>query len=34
MNTAAISHRCAYTDCYAYSEDVLEINIRLIEIKY
>lgn len=28
MNTAAISHRCAYTDCYAYSEDVLEINIK------
>ena len=28
MNLSAISHRCAYTDCYAYNEDILEVNIK------
>lgn len=28
MNISAVSHRCAYTDCYAYDSDILEINIK------
>lgn len=28
MNLAAISHRCAWTDCYALDENRLEINIK------
>ncbi|MBQ5471664.1 MAG: alpha amylase N-terminal ig-like domain-containing protein [Treponema sp.] len=28
MNTSAISHRCSYTDCYAYNSDYLEINLK------
>ena len=28
MNLAAISHRCAWTDCYALDENWLEINIK------
>ena len=28
MNLSAILHRCAYTDCYAFDENSLEINIR------
>lgn len=28
MNLSAISHRCAYTDCYAFDEKNLEINIK------
>lgn len=28
MNLAAINHRCAHTDCYAYDKNNLEINIK------
>ena len=28
MNISAISHRCAFTDCYAFDENNLEFNLR------